>query len=419
MTKQTKSKIPVALKSYYQEVSLEKACGSRHTAFCATVFNFTEDHLSHMKKYAPKYFDRVIFQLEKAPTTNQLHLQFYGSLKKERTVTWLKKEYFVISANIEKVKSSEPSSILYCSKRDTYVEGGIRYNHGVDYIDFNYNKPIIKFEWGLINSGDTEEIATFLANATKKRQPRSKGQGSRSDLKDTYEFIKLFPSLSSAQKKATLNDDYKMLYQLDKYKGMIQSYYNSLPMPKMEWFHATFYPWQQSLLDIVNSPADSRTIIFILDYKGHSGKTDIYKYLIGKYNAFALSSDEKSTNLLYDMEPLIVLDCPRISKNIIAYPYLEQMKDGYITSTKYMAIRKFRKENAHVIVFMNDWPDHNALSVDRYKIFYVTPETKELESIKYISPNHPANNKYFEDKVKFDKVRELDYFEEDRVVIIN
>ena len=133
----------------------------------------------------------------------------------------------------------------------------------------------------------------------------------------------------------------------------------SHPRPiDLEWFHATFYPWQQSLLDIVNSPADSRTIIFILDYKGHSGKTDIYKYLIGKYNAFALSSDEKSTNLLYDMEPLIVLDCPRISKNIIAYPYLEQMKDGYITSTKYMAIRKFRKENAHVIVFMNDWPDH-------------------------------------------------------------
>jgi len=75
--------------------------------------------------------------------------------------------------------------------------------------------------------------------------------------------------------------------------------------------------------------------------------------------------------MAYVLDPLSKIyffDCPRSKQGeFIQYDFLEEVKNGYVFSSKYESRNKVFP-SPHVVVFMNELPDMTKLSKDRYEI---------------------------------------------------
>lgn len=68
------------------------------------------------------------------------------------------------------------------------------------------------------------------------------------------------------------------------------------------------------------------------------------------------------------------VDAPRSKQGeFIQYDFLEDVKNGYVFSTKYES-RVKTLDNVHVVVNMNETPDMSKLSADRYHIIDISDE---------------------------------------------
>jgi len=61
---------------------------------------------------------------------------------------------------------------------------------------------------------------------------------------------------------------------------------------------------------------------------------------------------------------LFLLDCPRASGDFIPWATIEALKNGHLTSTKYLCVEKVFPI-PHVVVFCNAMPADGLLSEDR------------------------------------------------------
>lgn len=142
--------------------------------------------------------------------------------------------------------------------------------------------------------------------------------------------------------------------------------------------------WQARVLETLSRQPDSRTIHWVFDPDGNSGKSFLTKYIYltrpviiadgKKDNIFnqvlgMLNGDEKKQILPQEPE-VILLDIPRSSEGYINYGVLEQLKNGLIYSGKYEGgCAAFG--DVHVIVFANFMPDMEAFSQDRWDIIRI------------------------------------------------
>ena len=133
------------------------------------------------------------------------------------------------------------------------------------------------------------------------------------------------------------------------------------------------HQWQLDLEAKIEEPADDRKIIFVVDKKGGAGKTQWTKWITQqKPNSVAIRLDEKG--FLFQIkkhQTLIIIDVPRANVHRIPYAVLEMLKDGIWSTSKYKGTEITRKEQAHVIVMMNDYPDMKKLSEDKYDIIEI------------------------------------------------
>lgn len=144
--------------------------------------------------------------------------------------------------------------------------------------------------------------------------------------------------------------------------------------------------WQKQCVDYIDkehSEEDDRTINWIIDDDGCSGKTALCKYLYkhekqlliitgGGYKDIACCLKIASENKEFDINDrtTILFNIPRDSddQGMISYKALESLKDGLITSTKYESSTMCF--NSPVVwVFSNNEPDISKLSKDRWRIF--------------------------------------------------
>lgn len=134
-------------------------------------------------------------------------------------------------------------------------------------------------------------------------------------------------------------------------------------------------PWQQKVLDIIDEEPDSRTINWIYDKIGNSGKSFLTKYLALTHEL--IIADGKKDNILHQVHKklneeekefrIVLLDIPRSSEGYINYGVLEQLKNGIIYSGKYEGgLCLF--DNVHVFVFANFYPNTDEFSEDRWNI---------------------------------------------------
>lgn len=142
--------------------------------------------------------------------------------------------------------------------------------------------------------------------------------------------------------------------------------------------------WQNDVLQVLEQEPDSRTIHWVFDPIGNSGKSFLTKYLYltrkiiiadgKKDNVFnqvlQMVMGDKKNKILPEDPEIVILDIPRSSEGYINYGVLEQLKNGLIYSGKYEGgICAFG--NVHVIVMANFEPDMSQFSIDRWHIINV------------------------------------------------
>jgi len=194
-----------------------------------------------------------------------------------------------------------------------------------------------------------------------------KGKGKRNDLEDFMEAVK-----GGMLNMKRIREEHFEVYA--KYPRFCQEYIrDNFPKPKIP--DHPLRPWQQNLNDMLEEEPNRRTIIFIVDEIGNSGKSwfaDWYQQKTGEL--CQVMTPGKRADMAYMLQPslrVLFLDAPRAKQSdFIQYDFLEDLKNGRVFSPKYESIMK-TYEPIHIVVCMNEQPDRTKLSTDRYKIINI------------------------------------------------
>jgi len=134
-----------------------------------------------------------------------------------------------------------------------------------------------------------------------------------------------------------------------------------------------WYPWQENILQILESVPDRRKVLWFWEEHGNKGKSFLAKYIDWKYDAVIANGKQADIFNQYcdylkkDQPKVAIIDIPRSHKDYVCYSTLEKIKDGLAYSGKYEG-GKLRITKHHLIVFANFEPDTSKLSQDRWLI---------------------------------------------------
>lgn len=198
--------------------------------------------------------------------------------------------------------------------------------------------------------------------------PTSGNRGKRNDLDDFKKAVQ-----SGVRCRKELREEFSSICA--QYPKFVESYLRDQFEPPPVEVHP-LRPWQQRMVDIANGEVDPRVIYFVVDEEGNSGKSWLAAYLEANFDKpVQVMKPGKLVDMAYEFieeTELFILDCPRAKQgDFIQYDFLESLKDGRIFSPKYESRTK-RFVPPHVFVFMNESPDMEKLSADRYVIVDTT-----------------------------------------------
>lgn len=292
--------------------------------WCFTLNNWTQPELDHIQQYAASGGD-VLYAVigREVGDSGTPHLQGYICFSGRKSLAQVRS---LLSARIhlEVARGSHKEASDYCKKDDDYDEYG------------------------------------SLPSIT---------QGSRSDWNEFRSYV--------TELGRVPND----LEIAGRFPGLFARYSNAcrtiaqaaLPRIRLVQPGAQLQDWQRVLHDCLEQDCtDDRSILFYVDETGNSGKSWFCRYMLDLYESrVQILGVGRVTDIAYLVDPekdIFLIDCERSASEFLQYRVLEQVKNRLVTSTKYTAMMKVLRKVPHVVVFMNEAPNMNALSADRYII---------------------------------------------------
>lgn len=149
------------------------------------------------------------------------------------------------------------------------------------------------------------------------------------------------------------------------------------------------YPWQSEVLKELEQESDSRTVRWIFDSVGNTGKSHFQKSLVFRKNAVLIPVDNaremmRIRSTVRPQANIVLLNFTRTIADTKMldqiYSGIESIKDGLYVSTKYVGSFVVQ-EHPHVFVFANFLPRLESVSMDRYKFSRIVKKTLILEKI--------------------------------------
>ncbi len=146
--------------------------------------------------------------------------------------------------------------------------------------------------------------------------------------------------------------------------------------------HKILYQWQARILDSIKLDADDRTVTWLVDPKGRTGKTALCKHICLTRNAILVGGAGKDIfcGIAATLEQkkeidIVLINIPRSVEdaNRVSYAAIESTKDGIFFSGKYKSDMCLFN-SPHVLVFSNFPPILEKLTSDRWRIIYITDE---------------------------------------------
>lgn len=297
---------------------------SRAKNWCFTLNNPTEDEeqkLADLSEDADVVY--LVYGREQGESGTP-HLQGYVSFGREKRLRQVK-ELVGQRGHFEVRRGTHYQAAEYCKKDGDFEEYGetpVRQGH----------------------RSDMDRFVEWLKEQTRKPP--------------THEIIRMFPGLWVRYHKR-LNDIVSAMWVSPRL---------TVGEPRDGW--------QRDLVERVGGEPDDRSIDFMVDPEGNSGKTWIAKYLIDEYpNDCQYLRIGKRDDLAYAIDPtkrVFLFDVPRGQMEYLQYSVLEMIKDRMIFSPKYNSETKILEHPAHCIVLCNESPDESQLTADRYYIVNLT-----------------------------------------------
>lgn len=197
------------------------------------------------------------------------------------------------------------------------------------------------------------------------------GQGKRSDLKEFREHVRQTFENGGWVEKEDVRDDFPDIAA--KYWNFCLQTIDDLKPYRQVEAHP-LRPWQQELNHTLNLPANDRSIHFVIDTTGRSGKSWFAKYYRQTHEKYSVqiihpgkNGDIKMT--LRESARVFFVDIPRWQSEHFPWGVLEKIKDGEDQSGKYQPFRiSMRHDNIHIVVLTNKEPDHEIFSEDRWNV---------------------------------------------------
>lgn len=134
--------------------------------------------------------------------------------------------------------------------------------------------------------------------------------------------------------------------------------------------------FQQEVIDILEAKPDGRKIYYFWEAHGNIGKSYLTKWIRCRYEGVIVAEGKytdvaQQAMLLLDNKQLpkiCILDLPRsFNTDFMSWTTIEKLKNGSIVSGKYEGgVLDFPKP--HVIIFANEPPNIEMLSLDRWVI---------------------------------------------------
>lgn len=155
------------------------------------------------------------------------------------------------------------------------------------------------------------------------------------------------------------------------------------------------YDWQKEIIEFLKEKPNDRTIRWVWEPTGCSGKTTFAKYIFQTFEDVVVLSGKGSDmkhgvmNFLEknNRHPKIVLiDMPRSSLDFISYTGIEEVKDMFFYSGKYEG-GMVCGASPHVVCFANKAPPLNKLSKDRWEIIHLPEPIEEPDEHQPITIN--------------------------------
>ena len=140
--------------------------------------------------------------------------------------------------------------------------------------------------------------------------------------------------------------------------------------------HSELRRWQQQLMEIIKTEDSDRRVFWVYDHKGGTGKSFMCQYLLKSGGILFPDFSYRDNCYLYNNESLVLFDLARSSIAPVDMRLVEDLKNGYLVSTKY-EVRKKIFESPTIIIFSNILPKSEFLSMDRWYVVEIM-ETGEL-----------------------------------------
>lgn len=154
------------------------------------------------------------------------------------------------------------------------------------------------------------------------------------------------------------------------------------------------YPWQASVIEMLNGPVHSRKVLWLVDFAGCGGKSTFAKWQCFTRKRAVCFSYGKGNDLLHlaskhGAQRVFFFDLTRAKASDLGvqdlYQAIEQIKNGHIMSGKYEGTTLLFKR-PHVVVFSNQEPQREHLSADRWDVRYINPHDHTMCHARCMCP---------------------------------
>ena len=139
------------------------------------------------------------------------------------------------------------------------------------------------------------------------------------------------------------------------------------------------YLWQTTITELLTGQPDHRTINWIFDPSGNTGKTWFIKLRIFDYHeqhmSFGTSSQLKTSLCEIGPKRAYHIDIPRSigkdDRDRDLLSALEYLKSGMVSTSMYGKYKQMIFEPPHVICYANRLPNPYLMSLDRWRVFRI------------------------------------------------
>lgn len=146
---------------------------------------------------------------------------------------------------------------------------------------------------------------------------------------------------------------------------------------------SSLWPWQEDVKKMCEEEPDDRTINYIIDEKGNTGKSKFCKLMGWKYGAMVLpwgrTGDLVNLVVKAGAKDKYFFDLSRTKPKDWAggdiCAAMEGIKNGYVVNTKYETAA-FYMPSPHVWCFSNAPPNLTEMSRDRWKLWSIDREKR-------------------------------------------